>query len=51
MFKDAFYPPPPDIDASDLEDYTYETPIEFPMITEQEVDDDEQSSMLNSARR
>jgi hypothetical protein len=38
MFKAAFFPPPPEVDLSDVEDHTYAQPLNFPAITEQEVE-------------
>jgi hypothetical protein len=37
MFKQAFFPPPPDVDLTDIEGYEYPHPIQLPPITLREV--------------
>jgi hypothetical protein len=37
LFRQAFFPPPPDVDLEDIRDYAYPTPLEFPPITFDEV--------------
>jgi hypothetical protein len=37
LFKQAFFPPPPEVDLEDITDYAYPTPLEFQPITLNEV--------------
>jgi hypothetical protein len=37
MFKQAFFPPPPEIGLTDIEGYEYPNPIKLPPITLREV--------------
>ena len=37
LFKDAFFPPPPSVDLSDVGSYVYQDPIPLPPITDHEV--------------
>jgi hypothetical protein len=38
MLEAAFFPPPPDVDLSDMAEYTYAQQLTFPAVTEQEVE-------------
>lgn len=37
LFKEAFFPPPPEVDLSDIKDYRYPSPLHFPPITWKDV--------------
>lgn len=37
MFREAFFPPPPEVDLSDIRNYQYPNPIPLPLITLREV--------------
>jgi hypothetical protein len=37
LFREAFFPPPPEVDLEDIKDYRYPSPLCFPPITLNEV--------------
>ncbi|KAF4227803.1 hypothetical protein CNMCM8980_005984 [Aspergillus fumigatiaffinis] len=37
LFREAFFPPPPEVDLEDIKDYRYPSPLSFPPITLNEV--------------
>jgi hypothetical protein len=51
MFRDAFFPPPPEVDLSDTENYTYPEPITLPSITPTEVDSNQKHVTKESSRK
>ena len=38
IFKDTFFPPPPEADLANTNNYTYQNPFAFPPITSREVE-------------
>ena len=37
LFKQAFFPPPPEVDLEDTKDQVYPEPLHFPLITLDEI--------------